>query len=237
MLLLCACGRIGFDSTTRSEDGAIADTVTIDGMVVPAGPAVWLRMETDPTAGIIDSGGGHTVTCTTSCPTLAAGVHGMGYAFADNQVDVKPQADLQAGAGFTAAVWVKIASLPTAQVCPWNKTFNPTNGWDTLALCIDTTGAVIYDGETAGGTTASETSAPISLGQWHHIAVTWDGSTRLDWLDGAQVGLDTLVPGSGNMGMSLGGARNNYYVQGTLDEAIYYTRALTPAEIGLLATP
>jgi hypothetical protein len=242
LLVLFGCGRVGFDAFDRTGDGGAdsprdSDAVMSDGAVVPPGPAVWLRMETDPTTAIVDSGGGHTSSCLSGCPTLVAGKHGMGYAFVDNEVDLAPAADLQGSIGFTAAIWLKLAAYPTEEVCPWNKTFDPPNERDTFALCVDTTGAVVYDGETAGGTTVSESSAPISIGPWHHIAVTWDGSTKRDWLDGVQVGLDTSTPGTGNLGMSLGGARSAYYIDGVLDDAMYYTRALSAAEIAQLAAP
>jgi hypothetical protein len=244
LVLLFGCGRVGFDAFDRTGDGGTdssrdtaTDTVTIDGALVPPGPAVWLRMETDPTAGIVDSGAGHTSSCLAGCPTLAPGKHGMGYAFVDNEVDIDPAADLQAGTGFTAAIWVKLDSVPATTVCPWNKTFDRNNGYDTFAICIDNTAAVVYDGETAGGTAVSESSAPMSLGQWHHIAVTWDGATKRDWLDGVQVAGDNLAPGAGDLGMALGASRTTFYVTGTLDDAMLYTRALSQAEIAQLAAP
>ncbi len=110
----------------------------VDAAVVPAGPAVWLRMETDPSTTIVDSGGGHSVSCATGCPVLGAGKHGQGYVFTSSEVDVMPATDLQTGSGFTAALWFMIPSLPAAEACPWGKTFNPSNGWDTFALCIQT---------------------------------------------------------------------------------------------------
>jgi hypothetical protein len=236
LILLVGCGRVGFDAQSPTGDGG--DATMVNGTTVPAGPAVWLRMDTDPTTGIIDSGGGHTVECALGCPTLAAGKHASGYQFSGNQVDIAPAADLQ-GSAFTAAIWIKIDAIPSAMVCPWNKTFDPMNGYDTFALCIDTSGMVVYHCESSGGVSSISESSNVSVadGTWHHIAMTWDGTDKGDWLDGMEIAGATFPIGSANMGLSLGASRSGFFVTGTLDEALYYTRALTPAEIAMLAAP
>ena len=236
-ILLVGCGRVGFDAQPRSGDAGdpSRDAPMLDATTVPAGPAVWLRMETDPNSGIVDSGGGHTVVCALGCPTLATGENASGYLFSGNQVDVAPAADLQ-GSGFTAAIWINIPAIPSAMVCPWNKTFDTTNGYDTFALCIDTSGMAVYDCETPGGSMITDTGGTLAAdGTWHHIAMTWDGANMVEWFDGVSVGQGTFPIGSANMGLTLGASRSGYFVQGTLDEALYYTRALTPAEIAMLA--
>jgi hypothetical protein len=237
-VLLVGCGRIGFDPPTRSGDAI--DTTYSDAMTVPAGPAVWLRMETDPNTGIIDSGGGHTVTCAGSCPTQVSGKRGMGYAFVMNQVNVAPASDVDPSAGFTAAIWVYFSAYPTGahDACPWNKAIDNPSGKDTFALCVTSGGFINYDCETQTGTSASETSpSPISLNQWHHIAMSWDGTNKHDWLDGVEVAGGSIPIGAANVGMALGASRSDYYTDGSVDEAIYYTRALSAEEIAQLAAP
>ena len=237
LLLLTACGRVGF---APLGDAAISgdDDAPIDAADVPDGPAVWLRMETDPDAMIVDSGGGHAVSCAGGgCPTRVAGKHGQGYQFTGSQVNVAPAADLDSSAGFTAAIWVNVAALPgSGSYCPWNKTFSATS--DTFSFCIDTAGSVVFELDTPGGTMISDATDPIiAPGQWHHIAMTWDGSNFADYVDGTVGGSGSLPLGAGNLGLELGGLRGGNYLTGIVDDALYYTRALTEAEIQQLATP
>ena len=239
LLLLTACGRVGFaprgDGAIGGDDDAPAAVGDAD---MPAGPAVWLRMETDPDVMIVDSGGGHAVTCEgATCPTRVAGKHGQGYQFTASQVDVAPAADLDSSAGFTAAIWVNVTALPGPKSsCLWNKTFSVTS--DTFSFCIDSTGSVIFELDTPGGTMISDATDPIIVaGQWHHIAMTWDGSNFADYVDGTVGGSGSLPLGAGNLGLGLGGLRGSNYLNGIVDDALYYTHPLTPAEIQQLATP
>jgi hypothetical protein len=83
--------------------------------------------------------------------------------------------------------------------------------------------------------------------QWHMLAGTYDGATVRLYLDGTEVG---STPAMGNIAYNL--ASTNDFVIGTLkdpacveqtnfsgsiDEPRVYSRALTPAEIALLADP
>jgi hypothetical protein len=237
LLLLTACGRVGFAPPGDAAIGAGEDAPT-DAADMPDGPAVWLRMETDPAVMIVDSGGGHAVTCAGgTCPTRVAGKHGQGYQFTGSQVNVAPAADLDSSAGFTAAIWVNVTALPGPKsYCPWNKTFNATS--DTFSFCIDSAGSVVFELDTPGGTMISDSTAPIiSAGQWHHIAMTWDGSNFADYVDGNVGGSGSLPLGAGNLGLELGGVRGSNYLNGIVDDALYYTRGLTAAEIQQLAAP
>jgi hypothetical protein len=239
-LLLTACGRVGFaapgDGALGGDDDDAPATTGDAG--VPAGPAVWLRMETDPDVMIVDSGGGHAVACAgATCPSRVAGKHGQGYQFTGSQVNVAPAADLDSSAGFTAAIWVNVTTLPGPKsYFLWNKAFDATS--ETFAFSIDSTGSVIFELDTPGGTMIADATAPIiAPGQWHHIAMTWDGSNFADYVDGTVGGSGSLPLGAGNLGLELGGLHGSNYLNGIVDDALYYTRALTAAEIQQLAAP
>jgi hypothetical protein len=249
-MLLAGCGRLGFDALGRIADGAVGgpndsnDPGDSGGMggadaaVVPAGPAIWLRMETDPTVAIIDSGGGHAASCTGGCPQpTAAGKHGRGFTFNASQIDISPAADLDSSAGFSAGIWVNLTQVPASRACFWTKAFNNAKGYDTFTVCVDPSGASVFDCETQGGTAIEETGPTLAPGTWHHLASVWDGSNKHDYFDGVDVGGGSFPIGAGNQGLALGGARGAYFVQGTFDDAIYYTRALSAAEIAQLAAP
>jgi hypothetical protein len=239
LLLLVGCGRLGFDPLERgAADAPTADVATIDGATVPAGPALWLRMETDPTVAIIDSGGNHTSACAPSCPTLVAGKHGMGYGFTNQEIDVTPAADIGAATAFTGAVWFKLNTLPpSGNLCPFTKASNNVSMKDTFAICVSPGGEIVFDGETVTGTTDSEMVGLITLHTWHHVAFWWDGTTKRGFLDGMQVASVPVAIAQGSQGFAVGGARGMYFIDAVLDDALYYPRALSDAEIAQLATP
>ncbi len=223
-IVLGACGRLNFDPFETTGDGAA------DSPVLPDGPRIWLRMETDPNGSILDSGGGHTVTCANSgCPSLTAGARGQGYQFVpDQELQITFAPDLDASAGFTSALWVEISVKPTAQSCIFDQ---PSPAGDTFVLCIDPDGSTLFDNEDPSGTANVLGGAPLSLGVWHHLAFTWDGTTKTVYQDGAFV--DSSVTGIdiSTMGMSVGS------INGGIDEVTFYDRALTAAEVALLAMP
>lgn len=240
MVALAGCGRVAFDPVAaRAGDAAAADVaVQPDAATIPPGAKIWLQMETDPSVAIVDSAGGHQGACNSGCPQRVAGVHGSGWTFTQQEIDFPYAADLDTSAGFTGAIWVDIASAPTSTACFWTKPFDNVKGYDSFTLCIDTSGNPMFDGEAVTGMTDSETvPPPLTLDQWHHLAFSWDGTTKRGYVDGV---LQVMVPinaGAGTDPVQLGGSRAAYYLDGKLDDAVYYTRALSAAEIAQLATP
>ncbi|MFB0553003.1 MAG: LamG-like jellyroll fold domain-containing protein [Phycisphaerae bacterium] len=81
----------------------------------------------------------------------------------------------------------------------------------------------------------------ITDGQWHHIALVWDGSFRYLYADGIQVAKDTVVlegiPSDGGLyfgagknldaGFPQGGVPANFW-SGLIDDVQIYNRAVTP---------
>ena len=80
------------------------------------------------------------------------------------------------------------------------------------------------------------------IGEWHHIAFTYDGSKMCSYLDGQPYGLCT--PASGNIDTNNGqlviGRRHSIWsgdqYDGILDNVIIYNRALSDSEIRTLAS-
>ena len=74
-------------------------------------------------------------------------------------------------------------------------------------------------------------------GNWHHVATTYDGTTRRIYLNGAQVASD--VPGSNNAtaaNFRIGSTNNSEFFNGTLDDVALYNNALSAAEVQSLAS-
>ena len=242
LALLAACGRIGFEASAGDAiaDAPRADTPSDSAALIPPGAKIWLAMETDAAVQIVDSAGGHASSCGNSgCPTRVPGVHGTGWQFSANEIDVAPAADLDPSAGYTAAVWMNVTAFPTgtSNNCAWSKPWDMTKVYDSFSLCVQASGQPTFDCEKPTGVTDTQTGPTMTTGQWHHVAITWDGTTKRDYFDGMLVGQSVTAIGAANQGVYLAGYGGSYDLAALLDDAVYYTRALTAAEIAQLATP
>ena len=101
------------------------------------------------------------------------------------------------------------------------------------------TGVVVTDGagSARGGPYSDHTD-----GDWHHVAIVWDGSRRYIYADGTEVAADPADLGesleSCDGRLYLGahkGLSSSYFWTGMLDDTRIYNRALSPAEINALA--
>lgn len=83
------------------------------------------------------------------------------------------------------------------------------------------------------GNTGFVNSNPIVVwGEWHHIAVTYDGSNVTFYLDGVAVGGGALAaPALADDLLSIGGANSSEYMYGNLDELRIWSVARSQAEI------
>ncbi len=73
-------------------------------------------------------------------------------------------------------------------------------------------------------------------GNWHHVATTFDGTTRRIYLNGVQVASD--VPGSNGAtaaNFRIGSTNNSEYFSGTIDDVALYNNALSASEVQFLA--
>jgi hypothetical protein len=99
----------------------------------------------------------------------------------------------------------------------------------------------ILNGQVCNATGCTPLFAPASLtaGTWHHVAYTVDDTAgqHVLFVDGVQVAwaATTVSAGYDTQPLLLGRGTDNtqsaYFVQGLIDEASIYNRALTPAEI------
>ena len=138
---------------------------------------------------------------------------------------------------FTVMAWVNLASTGN-----WARLFdfgNSTSVYMYLAPQNGTTLTLRYAITTGGnaGEQPITNSATLTLGVWHQVAVTLNGSTGILYLDGAPVGTNsamTLAPSG------LGITTNNYigksqwvdpYLNGSLEEFRIYSVGLSPAEV------
>ncbi|MHC4499185.1 MAG: LamG-like jellyroll fold domain-containing protein, partial [Planctomycetota bacterium] len=77
-------------------------------------------------------------------------------------------------------------------------------------------------------------SYPITIGQWHHIAVTSDGAQSIIYIDGAACGTGPPNTQSGT-GLGIGYHDGDAHFDGLIDDVHIYNRALSEEEVRALA--
>jgi len=177
----------------------------------------------DASGGVVAdiSGNNHPGGCTT-CPPVEAGKSGMAFRFdgGDQQIDVAPhRAFDEVVRGFSAAAWVKL-DMPPPQLpgCAMIK-------GAMWSICVT------EDMHPTFGSFGA-TAATLTVGGWHHIAISYDGKQKRIVLDGTEVGTTAAAilsePGQLVIGAEL---------IGMADDARVYSGVLSDEEIAMLATP
>ena len=213
-------------------------------VVAPAGITAWWKADGDSTdaTGLFNATlGGDT--------TFAAGKVGQAFSFDGTQ---SPYISLPAGA------------FPTQ---PGNGPFSFETWFQTSVggVILGQQSGPAYEAGVSGGnsgvyvggdgllniqmlnSTNGETpivsAAQVIDGQWHHVAVTYDGSTETAYLDGAAIGTITQLTQAANVSsityqLGTGFTSNSpdaidgwYTLTGLIDEATVYSRSLSALEV------
>lgn len=245
-LVVAGCGRLGF-SDGAATDAAPDPDARLDAppdapAFIAPGIVVRYAMDDDPASGAIGSAE-LPATCTV-CPKSTPGVHGGAYLFDGTVRFELPSSTLVGNAPYTVALWFRLDADPVGGDgrSMVNKYYSDTLTSDVFSLVVRTGNAMTFETTGEVGVT-SFLSAPtaVVVGAWHHVAATWDGTTKRLYLDGAQVAsiaqavLDSSAPIG--VGADLDYAQNIHPWNGALDELQFYGRALTGDEIALVASP
>ncbi|HTK75270.1 MAG TPA: LamG domain-containing protein, partial [Gemmataceae bacterium] len=211
-----------------------------------SGLAAWYKGE----AGTGDAIGG-PAGATVGGVAYAPGEVGQAFRFNGNDSQVRvPDSPALEPAVLTVELWVNSSQ-------PGNQTYLLSKGasgdsFGSYALDTASGDGLFFDVFTSGGFFRSP-AAPLQSvfdGQWHHVAGTFDGQVVRLYVDGAEQGAGTTLPGPASLAYNLpthndlllgnydnGGASNfNYHFAGLLDEVSVYSRALSATEIqGIVA--
>ncbi|HEY5947469.1 MAG TPA: LamG domain-containing protein [Kofleriaceae bacterium] len=236
VVLLCVL--VGCDGIWDLEHVPAPDS----GGTLAPGLAAWFPMDSVESGMIVEVVGGGFGSCTgSSCPTLTEGVRGGALLFdgVRQMVTAPSPATLNVRASFTIAVWTRIDVIPDVLTCSVNKLhLGPVdNSWQ---FCTTKTAAGSYWLFLGGAFSAP--GPMLDVGQWHHLAATWDAMTtelRL-YQDGFGVGDVLLVnlafdDGHITIGADVDQGQPFGFFPGALDEFRIYTRALAADEILALA--
>jgi hypothetical protein len=231
LLLLMACGRSAFEPTF--DTGAAIDPALV----------LWYGIEDDPADGqLVDSAGGdHAAACVTgiACGTAAPGRVGQGLRLEGSQFYRLPFEAALDTPLFTVALFANVAM--TGNHVLFTKRYDVIhNSW---AVVVDMENNAVFETAHAGPDGAYDQAALIlPLDMWFHVAVSWDGTTKRMYVNGARI-LEVTVPGVAfDAGEILIGCDQDdntlkRYTAGVIDELRLYDRVLSDAEIGMLAQP
>ena len=165
----------------------------------------------------------HPITCS-PCPTTGVvGRYGEGATFAGNGDAIQVSQALTTpitAAESTLMLWFQ--PKWTSSVNGYDPVLASTNG-HTISLDRNLQSIMINN----GSTTAS-VPAPLNNNVWHHLALVSDGTTWTAYVDGTATGTVTQTLTLG-LPMTLGAASNG--ILGTVDELLWYNRAIQPEEI------
>ncbi len=205
---------------------------------LPAGLIRWYTMDALDGTRLTDAtGNGHDGVCPLqACPSAAEGIVGGALRF-DGTTQVlqsASDADLETLASFTVTTWAYLeAPVSTSVACPLSKVHGPAraNSWQ---LCIE---AGKWRYETEGGDLS--VSAPVVAGEWHHLAMEWDGTTKQLFVDALETGSGPAViaydHGPLMFGADIDDSAPVVFFPGVLDEIRIYDHVLTGNElIGLV---
>ncbi len=218
-------------------DGRIDANTPIEALA--SGPTLLLLMDDDPSDGALDSAENHAVTCDPACPNLAGNAHaGQAYRFHGKEsLAVAPASAFRPGAaGFTLATWVNVITPPDDVVLFYAlvaKGLPP----DDASFGLSVTGSPLHASYYTSHHQA-DGSAPLALGTWHHVAMTWTPASVTGYVDGVQ----DVQQASGPLvfddtPLTIGRNNDANGLVGFFDELVYYDRALSATEVAALVTP
>ena len=200
----------------------------------------WFRFDSD-NSGLVtdDSGNGNTGLCTVggTCPAFT-GIDGRppgAYDFAGNgnYIDISNEGQFDFTSNFSVTLWMKADNL--------GNTWAQLIGKGDSAWSLDraqnsgqlqfTTWAPGFD-ELVG-------QSNVQDGEWHHIAIVYDGSSKRLYVDGqidAQKAYSqTLRTNNINVRLGYNTEYTSGQYSGLLDDVRIFKRALTPQEILTIA--
>ncbi len=183
-----------------------------------------------------DSAGANTAQCRPGgqCPTRVQGVAGNAASFnGSNQCFTVPTMMTWAAPAFTVGAWVSSPTLSDSLFVHESAAGCPSP--EPLRLSGGVVGLVQLSTSDSTHNNAFTPSPMIAANEWHHVAVTWDGTTQAVYVDGVCSCsiAPSLQPLDNPQELTIGcypDASTSY--TGSIDELRVYDRVLSPSEIG-----
>ena len=224
----------------RSRDGGLNEATSGDfTFTTTAGPATLVAAygfeEASGTTAVDSAGDDHPGTLTGGT-ARATGRYGRGLSLdgVNDGVSVASEAGLNPGTGpFSVGVWVRTVGTTLQRVI--GKRAVCTGGTAFWNLQLFPSGVVAAEvNDVAGNYEGIVGTRAVNDGFWHYLTLVRNGVTLQVYVDGVlDVSGATGVPANitNTAALQLGSLCNGDFFAGELDEARYYTGALSPSEI------
>ncbi len=204
-----------------------------NALPAPSGLISWWRGENNANDSVGPNNG-----AITNGVTYAPGEEGQSFLLdGTNGCVYVPDSPSLRPASITAEAWVKIFSTNGIQLV-FAKPLG-TNTLDSFGLAIQNGASLGAICDTNGFGTFLNDTNQLTLGQWHHLAFTFDATSGFQALytDGAAVASGSAGKSMQYdnhpllLGADIENAVPSYFLNGQIDEASLYNRALTADEI------
>ncbi|GAB3672559.1 hypothetical protein GCM10027589_42090 [Actinocorallia lasiicapitis] len=232
-------------------------TGTASASVVSAGPAaasvyanlvagdgarhLWRFTETSGTTGY-DRSGPSNLTYGSGVTLNAAGITGDRAAVFNGTANARTaSAQIAAPRDFTVEAWVKTTSTTGGKIIGYGNSASGNSGTYDRHLYLTADGRVVF-GVYPGVIRTIQSAPGLNNGQWHHVAASLDFNSGMKlYVDGQLKATDTTTRygqsytgywrvGGDTVG-SWPSAPSTPYLNGTIDEAAVYPRALADSEV------
>ncbi len=236
-------GKKNVEIFTSSEYTKYVNT----GTTLSKGLIGWWKMDESSwngTAGeVIDSSGYNNHGTSVSSPTIVTGRFGNAGDFngSSSYITVADNSILEPAYGLSLSVWLKReGGVGTRQIF-LGKGDGQTNATSQYWMELNTSNQLVFYTSTSssGGSFAATDKTITDTTQWHHVVMTWDGTTAKIFLDGQQSSVTsgrtgTLVNTTYAYGIGKLGAFTGLHFNGLLDDSRIYDRALNADEITIM---
>ncbi len=175
------------------------------------------------------------------------GVSGQALDFngSNEYISIADSSSLDVSTQVSISVWIKPDTVVTAERNIIAKNYiDSTNGQHAYGLAVNSAG-IVYgwvdgDGSWGGGdlVTAGENYSNLSVNEWHHIVMTYNGSVLRFYRDGINTAVSsvnsiTIHNSTQPLFIAHKSDWSNYF-DGKIDEVLVYNRALSTDEITTL---
>jgi len=226
---------ITFTATDNPTTSAsVSVTITVVGNLLDKLANYW-KFDANAGTTAVDSAGLAGGTLSNIPPSgWVPGKYGSALSFnGTNSCVVLPSSPLFFTNNFTVSAWLYPRNAASISSFISVRSTYLVNGF---RFFINNNSIFVQGETTLGYQQATFDSGAIQNGSWYHVAVVYDNSTILVYVNGVYVG---SAYWGGNMIMNSSasshiGTEGSYFFNGIIDEVMIFTRTLGPSEITLL---